>query len=139
MKYKNLTPVLMVKNINETVAYYCDVLDFQFVLAVLQEGKEVITTKDDPRLKIFAMLKRDEIEIMFQSESGFKEDFPDYQPKITGDTLGLYIDVDDFSHMVEKLEGKTNIIKPPRTTFYGKREISIRDCNNYIITFAQDV
>ena len=144
MKYKNLTPVLMVNNVSKTVAYYTDMLGFELTLAVLQEGKDIVTDKNDTRPKLFAKLKRDDVEIMFEAQSSFMETFPDCKPNLSGDsivldTMVLYLEVDDVSQWAENLEGKVNIIKPLNDTYYRKREISIRDCNGYIITFAQNI
>jgi lactoylglutathione lyase len=144
MKYQKLTPVLMVNNVNETVAYYCERLGFELTLAVLQEGNDIITDPKDTRPKLFAMLKKDDVEIMFETQSGFMETFPDCKPNLNDngvvlDTMGLYLEVDEVSQMTKNLEGKVNIIKPLHDTYYGKREVSIRDCNGYIITFAQNI
>ena len=43
------------------------------------------------------------------------------------------------AQLYEELKEKVTIIKDMRTTFYGKREFYIRDCNGYILTFAGGV
>jgi len=144
MKYQKLTPILMVNNVNESVAFYTEVLGFELTLAVLEKGRDIITDRNDTRPKLFAMLKKDDVGIMFETQESFTETFPDCKPNLSGntvalDTMVLYLEMDDVSQWANTLEGKANVIKPLHDTYYGKREISIRDCNNYIITFAQSI
>ena len=54
----------------------------------------------------------------------------------TSGSLTFYIDVEDVKQLYAKLKDKVTIIKDMHTTFYGKREFYIRDCNGYILTFA---
>lgn len=144
MKCQKLTPVLMVNNVNDSIAFYTDVLGFELTLAVLEEGRDMITARNDTRPKVFAMLNKDEVEIMFETPGSFMESFADCKPGVSGgtvaaDTMMLYLDVDDVSQWAKSLEGKANIIKPLHDTHYGRREVSIRDCNNTIITFSQSL
>ncbi len=42
----------------------------------------------------------------------------------------------DVKGLYAELKDKVTIIKDMQTTFYGKQEFYIRDCNGYILTFA---
>ncbi|HUS72520.1 MAG TPA: hypothetical protein VMY06_05585, partial [Sedimentisphaerales bacterium] len=53
-----------------------------------------------------------------------------------GGSLTFYIEVQDVKGLYAKLKDKVTIVKDMRTTFYGKQEFYIRDCNGYILTFA---
>lgn len=144
MQYQKLTPVLIVNDVNKNVAFYTQVLDFVLTLAVLQEGSDITTDRNDARPKSFAMLKKENVEIMFETSNSFLEEFPDGKPNLSGstgvcDTMNLYIEVDNVSQVAEDLKSKANVVKPVHDTFYGKREISIRDCNDFIVTFAQSI
>ncbi|MEM7107422.1 MAG: VOC family protein [Bacteroidota bacterium] len=64
-RFNSLTPNLMVENVNETINYYHAVLGFEKISSVPEEGDLV-----------WASMKKDEVEIMFQEEESLKEDLP---------------------------------------------------------------
>ena len=48
----------------------------------------------------------------------------------------LYVEVDNLDQIVPAMKG-AEVVMPVRTTFYGAKEIGIRDPAGHIITFAQ--
>ncbi len=81
------------------------------------------------------MMKRDEVELMFQSVEGMR-DLPDYTPASGGDAVSLYIDVDDVDSLYATIKDRDTGGKDLGTTFYGAREFHIGDCNGYLVGFA---
>ena len=127
MIYQNLTPNLMVSDVAATVEYYEKVLGFQTITTVPSDDKLV-----------FAIVKANNVMLMFQDEQSLKTEYPqlakcDYKAGLT-----LYIHVDDILHLYEQLKDKVNIVKELHTTFYGSKDFAIEDCNNYILTFSQN-
>jgi len=125
---KKLTPNLMVEDVNETVAFYKDVLGFALLASVPEEGQFN-----------WAMMQHDAVEIMFQSRASLTEDVPLFKDKAIGGSLTLYIDVEDIKGLYGQVQNRVTILHEMTTTFYGTREFTIQDCNGYILTFAQAV
>ena len=65
------------------------------------------------------------------------EDIPQFNGMAIGGSLTLYIEVEDIKGLYATLADKTTIVKDMHTTFYGMREFYIRDCNGYILGFAE--
>jgi uncharacterized glyoxalase superfamily protein PhnB len=53
-------------------------------------------------------------------------------------TSGLYIEVDDFTDALERIRG-AEVLVPQRDTFYGMREIYVREPQGQIVGFAARV
>jgi uncharacterized glyoxalase superfamily protein PhnB len=53
--------------------------------------------------------------------------------------VDLYVYTDDVDQIYERLKGRVDIIEPPHDTFYGMREVILRDVNRFWITFAQEL
>ena len=123
---KKLTPNLMVEDVNETVAFYKDVLGFALLASVPEEGQFN-----------WAMMKHGGVEIMFQSRASLTGDVPQFEGKAIGGSLTLYIDVEDIKGLYANLQNRVTLLHDMATTFYGTREFTIQDCNGYILTFAQ--
>lgn len=127
MGMKDLTPNLMVKDVNETVDYYRDILDFKVLATVPETGKYV-----------FAIVQSGNAALMFQEEYSLKEEYSQLAGRYQGAGLTLYIHVTDVQVLYAKLKGKAVIAKEMHTTFYGSTDFAIQDCNGYILTFSQE-
>ena len=127
MNYQNLTPNLMVSDVAATIEYYEKVLGFQTIMSVPSDEKLV-----------FAIVKANNVMLMFQDEQSLKAEYPQLEKCDHRAGLTLYVHVDDIMHLYEQLKGKANIVKELHTTFYGSKDFAIEDCNNYILTFSQN-
>jgi lactoylglutathione lyase len=123
---KRLTPNLMVENVNETMEFYTNVLGFEKVAIVPEEG-----TFD------WAMMKCGAVEIMVQSRSSLGTDLPQLGTAVPPGPLTLYIDVENVPILRQQIDGKVTMVKDVQTTFYGTTEFTIQDCNGFLLTFAQ--
>lgn len=126
MKYKNLTPNLMVADVAKTIAYYRDVLNFEVIESVPYEDK-----------LIFAIVQADSMLLMFQEEQSLKAEYPQLAECSTKAGITLYIQVSDVQTLYDRLKEKVTIVKDLYTTFYESRDFAIEDCNHYILTFSQ--
>jgi uncharacterized glyoxalase superfamily protein PhnB len=126
MEYKALTPNLMVLDIDKTVQFYQDVLNFNVIEKVANEGKSV-----------FAIVNAGATMLMFQEQESLKEEY--HQLKACSNRAGitLYIQVTDIQQLYEMVKEKATIAKEMHTTFYGSTDFAIEDCNGYILTFSQ--
>ena len=128
MELKKLTPNLMVENVNETIEYYRDVLGFELVMTVPEEGEFD-----------WAMMSCGGVELMFQSRGSLGAEYPPFAELEIGGSLGFYIEVAGIDELYAGLVERAEVVTEPHTTFYGMREFTIRDCNGYVLTFAERV
>ncbi len=86
----------------------------------------------------FAMLVKDGVEVMLQSEASVRDDLPAgaQAAGIPGRSAALFMEVSDLG-AVEAALGDWPIAMPRRTTFYGMHEIGVREPGGHLVTFAQ--
>lgn len=137
MALKKLTPNLIVEDVRGSVDWYVDALGFEFVLGVPSGTEEaVFSLQGEERSLQFAMLQAGQVELMLQSPESMAEDLPGFRPG-SGDGIMLYLDVDDVDALYEHLRERATIVKEPHTTFYGAREIAVRDPDGFVLGFAE--
>ena len=51
--------------------------------------------------------------------------------------MSLYLYVDDVAEVADRLTGRVDIEEPLHETFYGMRELIVRDLNGFSLTFGQ--
>ena len=132
---KSITLNLAVNDIASTIKYYQENFDFELQMLV-DESKTIFDTEIKKELNyIWAMIHKDNISIMLQSVESLKEDVGVFFDNI-GASLTLYIDVENVDELYLKIKDKVSIYKEIDTTWYGQREIYIKDINGYILGFA---
>ena len=127
MEFKSLTPNVMVKNVQETVSFYENVLGFKMVNSVVE----------DNGVMVWAMVSLGGVSFMFQEEASLKADLPVFKDVKTGASLTFYIDVVGVKALYKNLRDKVDFLTDLSDTFYGSVEFSIRDVNGYVLTFAE--
>ena len=125
---KKMTPNLMVEDVNNTIAFYKDILSFELLATVPETGQFN-----------WAMLRRDNVEIMFQARASITEEFPVLKDRVIGGSLTFYIEVEDIQALYTRLQDHVTIVQEMHTTFYGTREFAILDCNGFVLSFAEGV
>ncbi|MGD1068774.1 MAG: VOC family protein [Bryobacteraceae bacterium] len=118
-----ITAVLIVENIEKSLAFWVERMGFE----------KTVEVPEGDRLG-FVILVRDGAELMLQTIESVLKDQAQFAPKNTGDTA-LFIEVEDFADILKRLEGYP-IAMPERTTFYGMREIGVREPGGHIAIFA---
>lgn len=127
-KIENITANLMVNDINETIKYYQEVLGFTLLKTVPEN------TYPD-----WAMMKKNEGTIMFQSKKSLSQELNIMRQRNPGGGTTLYIKLTDLSGYFEAIEEKVEVISDIEHTPYDTKEATIIDINGYIITFAEDL
>ena len=125
--FKTLSPNIMVDDLPGTIGFYTEQMGFSVEA----------TTPDQPPYD-WASLRRDSVNLMFQTRASLGGDVPALKDLPIGGALTFYIQVDDAEALYTELKDKVAILREPQTTFYGAREFDCRDCNGYILTFASD-
>ena len=123
---KKLTPNLMVNNVNRSIAFYQEVLGFERLMTVPEEGEFD-----------WALLKCGEVEIMLQSRGSLTQEIPALAGQARGGALTLYIDVVDVEGLYEKIRDRVTLVQALHGTFYGTREFAIQDEDGFILAFAE--
>lgn len=132
---KSVSPILIVRNLITTMEFYKENLGFNLENTFPQDC--------EPNEPNFASLKSGDVKFMFMSVKCL-DDYPDPQfvEQILTSQLGvgvnLFLEVDDFGDLYEKIKGKgVKILFGPTTMPWGVREFSIKDPDGYQLTFGQ--
>jgi uncharacterized glyoxalase superfamily protein PhnB len=127
MTVKKITPVLLVEDVEACVKFWMDRLGFEKTVEV-PEGDKLG----------FVILQKGNVELMYQSYvSADKDPAATSQAACKGPTL-LYVEVENLNEIIRAIKG-AEVVAPVRETFYGTREISVKDPGGHIATFAQFV
>jgi catechol 2,3-dioxygenase-like lactoylglutathione lyase family enzyme len=121
--YRKLTSVFLVDEIEPCLAFWVDRLGFDLAFS-----------REDSNHLSFAILKKDDVEIVYQTRASLGDDIPgiargEHQPWIV-----THIEVDTLDHLLTCLDG-IEIVAGPRTTFFGTQEIYIREPSGRVIAF----
>jgi uncharacterized glyoxalase superfamily protein PhnB len=122
---ETLSPNIFVRNMAETIAFY-EILGFKTTMTVPQDGNEFV----------WAMMINGNVTFMFQTFESLADDLPEIN-RTNGASQLLYINLKDIKGFFEEIKDKVTILKELETTFYGATEFSIKDNNNYVLTFAE--
>ena len=118
----------MVEDVRKTIDFYRDILGF-----------EIVTTVEADDEIGFAIMRRDEVELMFQSRKSLSENVPALSGSPIGASQTLYIEVTNIDQLYEQVRGKVEVVVNLHTTFYGTREFYFKDINGYILSFSEAV
>jgi uncharacterized glyoxalase superfamily protein PhnB len=123
---QRLTPVLVVESVNECLSFWTDRLGFEITNHVPGPDGS----------KVFAILERDGIEVMYQSSASVLADGTMTQAELEGHSVGLFITVSSLDDVERRLTGAP-IVKPRHDTFYGSTEIYVKEPGGNTVGFAQ--
>jgi len=134
--YKRITANIIVSNVNENLDFYEKILGFSLVMAVPEDSQQVVTVRDTTTPLGFAIIRRDDVELMLQSRKSLAKELPSLAASPVGTSLTLYLQVDEIEELYKDIKDKAAIIEDLHTTFYGAREFCIRDSGGHVLTFA---
>ncbi len=143
MQHNILIPNLMVENVADTVQFYQDVLGFHLQVAMEHiagaEPKMVMELTDGIQLE-WANMVSEGAEFMFQERNSLIEDVPALAGVTIGASQTLYITLDkDIDRHYALMKDRVDVVVEPVSKFYGMREWYLKDCNGYILCFAQQL
>jgi len=122
---KKLTPVLFVEKIEPVLPFWTEHLGFV----------KTVEVPDGDRLA-FVILQQGTVEVMYQTYASVEKDLPAILPDVRKGPTFLYIEVENLDALKPALKSAT-VYLPERNTFYGAREIGVRDPAGHFLTFAQ--
>lgn len=125
MPVKKLTPILFVEKIEPVLPFWTEHLGFVKTVEV-PEGDRLA----------FVILQRGNVEVMYQTYASVEKDLPAILPDVRKGPTFLYIEVENLDALKPALK-TADVYLPERTTFYGAREIGVKDPAGHFLTFAQ--
>ena len=124
---QKITTVLAVETVEPSLEFWQNRLGFEVTVTVPHED----TTG-------FAILVKDGTEVMLQSVASILADLGADTGEVNGRSAALFIEVADLE-AVEKALDAYPIEMPRRETFYGTREIGVREPGGHFLVFAQRI
>ncbi len=137
MKVNKLTPNFEVKNIRETVGFYESVLGFSLAMAVSESQEGIEQAFTNGKEYVYALVSKDNVEMMFQRTDNFKEDVSLAKNLSLGASVSFYMEINGIDDFYEQIKSKNIKATDLKTTWYGMREFYITDNNGYILGFAE--
>ena len=122
-----ITPVLVVDEIEPSLKFWVGQLGFEKTVEV-PEGDKLG----------FVILQKEGTEVMLQTRASIKKDAGPAADAVLTSGSNLYIEVDNFAEALERVKG-AEVLIPERTTFYGMREIWVREPGRHVLGFAARV
>jgi uncharacterized glyoxalase superfamily protein PhnB len=122
-----ITPVLVVDEIEPSLKFWVGQLGFEKTVEV-PEGDKLG----------FVILQKEGTEVMLQTRASIKKDAGPAADAVLTSGSNLYIEVDNFAEALEQVKG-AEVLVPERTTFYGMREIWVREPGRHVLGFAARV
>ena len=127
MTVKKITPVLMVEEVEPCVQFWVERLGFDKATEVPDGDKTG-----------FAILQKGGAELMYQSYASMEKDLhsKDIAPEVRRGPTYLYVEVEHLDQIIAATQGAP-VVVPLRDTFYGAKEIGVKDPAGHILVFAQ--
>ena len=121
--YRAISPVFTVADISATMNWYKTKLGFR------------TDPFPDHEPYVFAIVFRDNIEIMLQFVVGYEK--PEVYRTRSGGVWDAYIRSTDVKSLYEAIKGEVTIVQPQRQQPYGAWEFEVKDPNGYVLVFSQ--
>ena len=125
IEMKKVTVVLLVEEIEPCLNFWVDRLGFTKT-AEVPDGSKLA----------FVMLQKGGTEVMYQTFASVEKDNAQVAKDMRKGPTFLYVEVDDLDAVIAALKG-VPVVMPVRTTFYGAKEIGVKDPAGHFVTFAQ--
>jgi len=120
------TPILHVKSVEPSVKFWTERFGFHQTISV-PEGDHLG----------FVALDNDQVEIMYQTYSGMQSDPANPLAKaVEQGPSFLFMEVPDIKATAEAAKG-ADIVQPIHETFYGAKEIVVREPGGHFVIFSQ--
>lgn len=125
---KSLTPVLIVDAVEPCAEFWTSKLGWT---------KDSEVPGDDGKL-VFVILKKDGLELMYQTKASVIADSPNQAADVVGHSTALFFTVGSIADLdaTEKALQDAPSVKPRHKTFYGSEEFYVREPGGNVVGFA---
>ena len=124
-RFSSIAPTFLVADIGATIGWYETELGFA----------SYPFPQNPPY--VFAIVCRDNTEIMFQRLEGYEK--PDLYRLRRGGVWDAYIRMKGVKEFYEAIKDKVEIKLPLRKQPYGDWEFEVRDPNGYVLVFSEQL
>lgn len=123
-----LAPVLIVDEVEPSISFWRERLGF---------ATENEVPGPDGKL-VFASVKKEAVEIMYQSRASVIADNPAGAEELNGRSAALFITVPGVADLdvIERRTQGAAVVKPRHDTFYGTTEFYFREPGGHVVGFA---
>jgi uncharacterized glyoxalase superfamily protein PhnB len=125
MTVKKLTPILFAEEIEPCLKFWVERMGFEKTIAVPDSNK-----------LSFAILQKGPVELMYQTYASAEKDVTTVSANVRKGPSFLYVEVESLDETINALKG-VDVAMPVRTTFYGAKEIGVKDPAGHVVIFAQ--
>ncbi len=126
--FKAVNPNLIVRDIERSRRFYCDVLGFS-----------VKQTVPDAAPFVFVWLERDGVTVFLNDPGAVAKDVPSMAAPAFGGTGTLFVIVEGVDALHAQVAPHVPLAMSLRTQFYGMREFAVYDPDGHLLTFAERV
>jgi uncharacterized glyoxalase superfamily protein PhnB len=125
---QTLAPVLIVDAVEPCLEFWATNLGF---------ARENEVPGPDGKL-VFASVKKDGVEIMYQTRASVVADNPAQAAELSGHSVGLFLTVASIADLdaAERAVAGAPVVKPRHKTFYGSTEFYVREPGGNVVGFA---
>jgi uncharacterized glyoxalase superfamily protein PhnB len=129
MNAKKLTPNLVVRNVEESLRFYENILGFT---------REMVVPDQSPF--VFASVKSGDVEIFFNDLENVLSEHPEMKGKPLASISSSFIELDNVEALLRKLEAaKVKLVMPLTEQWYGMKEFVMADPDGHLIVFAERI
>jgi uncharacterized glyoxalase superfamily protein PhnB len=125
MTVKKMTPILFAEEIEPCLKFWMERLGFE----------KTIDVPDGNKLS-FAILQKGPVELMYQTYASAEKDVTTVSEDVRKGPSFLYVEVENLDKIISAVKG-VDVTMPVRTTFYGAKEIGVKDPAGHVLIFAQ--
>jgi len=132
MKFKKLTPNLVVANVEASMKFYQTVFGFQTGFAVPDKPPYVFGSV------VSGSGSEGGVEIFFNEKNAVEAEYPALVARPIGGTLTLYIEVEGMEEILTAVKrSEAKITMPLKEQFYGMREFAFEAPEDWVVTIAE--
>ena len=84
---------------------------------------------------VFAIIRKDNIEIMLQRLKGYEK--PNLYGQRDGGVWDAYLRLEGLKEFYESIKDRVTIVQPLRRQPYGALEFEVKDPNGYVLVFSE--
>ncbi|HEU0221093.1 MAG TPA: VOC family protein [Paracoccaceae bacterium] len=129
---------LMVADMSRSLDFYCGGLGFQVQFGVSSDHE--IKWSGNMSTAMFCSLAAGRLQLMLQTAASMAEELPALAAEERrGGSFTLYYSGITPERALERLGGSAVRIRGPETTWYGMRELHLRDPDGYVVCVAAPV
>ena len=126
MKVNGIVLELMVKDVEKTIRFYKQVLQF-----------ELVTSEKEKDKMYWAMMVLNGFFLSFKEEQKLKREVGFMKDQTIGGSTAICFQVEELEEFHTKVNKACEVLNHPHVTAYEATQFSMKDNNGYILTFER--